>query len=128
MPFAATSPAPTPSPTPSISSCLDNPQNEQLCDRVYDVTGWRWLAESADWLVAKPAAMLTVLVLAVVIRFLVHRIIKRLAQRAAEGTVPGVLAKGRGGKLIDSSPLLSERRKQRAETMSSVLRSVSTGI
>ncbi len=127
--LAATSPEPsTPSPTPSIQSCLDNPTGDELCDRVFDVTGWRWLAESADWLVAKPTAIIVIVLLAVVLRFLIHRVIRRLAHRAAEGTVPGVLAKGRGGKLIDQSTILSERRKQRAETMASVLRSVSTGV
>ena len=38
-----------------------------------------------------------------------------------------MLAKGHAGKLL-GNPLLSERRRQRAETMSSVLRSVTTGV
>ncbi|MGH3366261.1 MAG: mechanosensitive ion channel family protein [Nocardioidaceae bacterium] len=109
-------------------SCVDDRETGTLCDRVYDWTGVEWLAESANWLLAKPAAVVTILVIAVVIRWLLHRLIKRLAHRAAEGTVPGVLAKGRGQRLLEGSPLLSERRKQRADTMASVLRSVTTGV
>jgi small conductance mechanosensitive channel len=109
-------------------SCVTDKETGTLCDRVYDWFGQRWLAESADWLLAKPVAIAAILAIAVVIRFLLHRLIRRLAHRAAEGTVPGVLAKGKGHKLLEASPLLSERRKQRADTMSSVLRSVTTGV
>ena len=109
-------------------SCVDDRETGTLCDRVYDWTGTKWLAESANWLLAKPAAVVTILVIAVLIRWLLHRVIRRLAHRAAEGTVPGVLAKGRGHRLLEGSPLLSERRKQRADTMASVLRSITTGV
>ena len=138
MPFAAAPtalltavPASLPASLPKairFRSCVTDKETGTLCDRVYDWSGQRWLAESADWLLAKPVAIVAILVIAVVIRFLLHRVIRRLAHRAAEGTVPGVLAKGKGHRLIESSPLLSERRKQRADTMSSVLRSVTTGV
>ena len=111
-----------------FQSCVDDKETGTLCDRVYDWFGQRWLAESADWVLAKPVAICSILAIAFLIRFLLHRVIRRLAHRAAEGTVPGVLAKGKGHKILESSPLLSERRKQRADTMSSVLRSVTTGI
>jgi small-conductance mechanosensitive channel len=131
VPFAATLPAPTALPDPAhlfrLGSCVDDKASGTLCDWVYDTTGNRTLAESSDWLLAKPLTILVILLLAAGIRWVLHRVIKRIAARAAEGTVPGVLAKGHTGKLL-SSPLLSERRKQRAETMSSVLRSVTTGV
>ena len=78
-----------------FESCVDDSESGTLCDRVYDWFGQRWLAESADWVLAKPAAIVSILVIAFVIRFLLHRLIRRLAHRAAEGTVPGVLAKGK---------------------------------
>ena len=109
-------------------SCVTDKEDSSFCDWVYDTTGSRWLAESSDWLLAKPVAIVAILTLAVLIRLLLHRVIRRLAHRAAEGTVPGVLAKGAGHKLLEAGPLLSERRKQRAETMASVLRSVTTGV
>lgn len=109
-------------------SCVDDGEESSFCDWVYDSTGNRWLAESSDWLLAKPTTIVVILVLAVAVRLVLHRLIRRLAHRAAEGTVPGVLAKGKGHRLLEASPLLSERRKQRADTMSSVLRSVTTGV
>ena len=127
MPLAATLTAPLPEAI-RFKSCVDDRETDTLCDTVYDWFGQRWLAESADWLLAKPTAIAAIVVIAAIIRFLLHRIIRRLAHRAAEGTVPGVLAKGKGHKLIEASPLLSERRKQRADTMASVLRSVTTGV
>ena len=126
MPFAAVPTAALSASLPTslpeairFRSCVDDKQTDTLCDRVYDLTGVDWLAESADWILAKPTAIATIVVVAAVIRFLLHRLIRRLAHRAAEGTVPGVLAKGKGHKILESSPLLSERRKQRADTMSS---------
>jgi len=131
VPFAATLPAPTALPDAvhllRLKSCVDDRTTGTFCDWVYDTTGSRGLAESSDWLLAKPTSILVIVVLTLVIRFVLHRVIRRIAARAAEGTVPGVLAKGHGAKLL-SSPLLSERRKQRAETMSSVLRSITTGV
>jgi small conductance mechanosensitive channel len=106
---------------------VDDKQTGTLCDWVYDRTSNKWLAESSDWLLAKPVQILVILLLAALVRFLVHRVIRRIAAGAAEGTVPGVLAKSHASKLL-GNPLLSERRRQRAETMSSVLRSVTTGI
>ena len=109
--------------------CYADPEQEGgLCDLVHSWTGNEWLATSADWLVAKPLTILLVLLVAVVARSVLHRVITRLARRAAEGTVPGVLQRGRASMLLDTGPLLSERRKQRADTMASVLKSVTTGV
>jgi small conductance mechanosensitive channel len=80
-------------------------------------------------LATTPARIALIVVLAVVLRALLNRAIRRLVTGAAEGTVPVVLrplhdrAKSR---LLEASPMLSERRRQRAETIGSVLRSVAT--
>jgi small-conductance mechanosensitive channel len=129
-PLATAIPTPTPGPTsfpaPRPTSCLEDPTND-LCQLVNKLTGNRWLAEASDWLIAKPLVVLAVIVGAVLVRLVLHRAITRLAGRAAEGTVPGVLVRGRG-PVFGVSPLLSERRKQRAETMGSVLRSITTAV
>ena len=125
MPFAADPSVPQ---VVGLVSCVDDRKQDSFCDWVFDTTNNERLAESADWLLAKPIAILSIVLIAALIRFVLHRLIRRLAQRAAEGTVPGVLAKGKGQKLLGASPLLSERRKQRAETMASVLRSITTGV
>jgi small conductance mechanosensitive channel len=99
-----------------------------LCGYVLDWTGERWLAESSDWLIAKPLSILLIIVVAVLVRLLLNRVINRVAKRAAEGSVPGFMARNRGHAVLESSPLLSARRSQRAATMGSVLRSITTGV
>jgi small conductance mechanosensitive channel len=80
-------------------------------------------------LATTPARIVLIVVLALVLRVLLNRAIRRLVTGAAEGTVPVVLRplhdRARG-RLLESSPLLSERRRQRAETIGSVLRSVAS--
>ncbi|MCU1592087.1 MAG: MscS Mechanosensitive ion channel [Frankiales bacterium] len=78
-------------------------------------------------LATTPARIALIVVLAVVLRGLLNRAIRRLVTGAAEGTVPVVLRPLHDrtkGRLLESSPLTSERRRQRAETIGSVLRSI----
>jgi small-conductance mechanosensitive channel len=73
-----------------------------------------------------PARIALIAVIAMVLRLLLNRGIKRLVTSAAEGTVPVVLRPLHDrtkGRLLEASPLSSERRRQRAETIGSVLRS-----
>ena len=78
-------------------------------------------------LATTPARIALIVVLAFVLRMVLHRVIKRLVSGAATGTVPVVLRPLHDrtkGTVLDASPLLSERRRQRAETIGSVLRSI----
>jgi small conductance mechanosensitive channel len=80
-------------------------------------------------LAATPARIVLIVVLAVLLRALLNRAIKRLVTGASEGSVPVVLRPLHDrtrGRLLEASPLLSERRRQRAETIGSVLRSVAS--
>lgn len=73
--------------------------------------------------------ILLIVVLAVVVRVVVHRSISRLIHKAVSGTVPVALRslRDRGNAtVVDSAPLLTERRKQRTQTIGSVLRSVTS--
>ncbi len=103
-------------------------QPGSFCELVFKVTGSKGLAESSDWLIAKPLKIVAIVIVAALLRALLARLIKRLATRAAEGNVPGVLARGRGSAFFQASPLLSARRAQRAATMGSVLGSITTGV
>jgi small conductance mechanosensitive channel len=84
------------------------------------------LSERTLELAATPARIVLIVVLAILLRALLNRAIRRLVTGASEGTVPVVLRplhdRARG-RLLEASPLLSERRRQRAETIGSVLRS-----
>jgi moderate conductance mechanosensitive channel len=124
-PGAAASAAPEPAaPAGGALPCWQE-DNSSLCRRVYEWTDTTWLAEWAEWLVAKPLRIVTILVVASLIRRLLRRTIDRLCDRAAQGTVPGVLTRGRQDP---EAALAAERRKQRAATLASVLRSISTGV
>jgi small conductance mechanosensitive channel len=94
----------------TTSPCGDN---DQLCDLVRRVTHNDWLATGANWLIAKPFAIALVIVLGLVARWVVNKLIDRVVRRS-----PGARS--------HASPLVAERRRQRAETMGSVLRSIAS--
>lgn len=70
-----------------------------------------------------------IIVIALVVRFLLHRAIRRLTQRSVDGKMPVMLSpvKGRAREaLLTAARPNAERRKQRAETIRSVLKSVAS--
>ncbi len=88
----------------------------------------RFLSDNAAG-VATAWHIALIVVLAVVARSLVHRAITRLISEAVTGTVPIALRPLRGrdqGSVVEATPLLTERRRQRTETIGSVLRSVTS--
>jgi small conductance mechanosensitive channel len=111
--------------TDAAPSCLTD--STSLCAKVYDVTHSSWLAANADGLIATPARILLVLVVAVVARLLVNRAIRRLTESTAGGAVPTVLRplRSRVAGQRDGEQLTA-RRSQRAEAIGSVLRSFSS--
>ncbi len=88
----------------------------------------RFLDSRAADLLVVGLHILLIVVLAVVVRLLLHRSVRRLVRSATDGSVPVVLRplKDRSGTLLEATPLLSERRRQRAETVGSVLRSIAS--
>jgi small-conductance mechanosensitive channel len=107
--------------TGSVPDCADY----WLCQQVYDWFGMDWLAENAQALIAKPAKILLIVVLATLVRYLAHRAIRRLTERTATGAVPSIL-RGRRARATaqgDALDQLTARRTQRAEAIGSALRS-----
>jgi moderate conductance mechanosensitive channel len=81
------------------------------------------------WLVHSGLPILVILVAAALVRWVLHRLIHRLVRRALESKLPGVLEEHRATRVLASATgALSERRRQRTETLGSVLRSLVTGI
>ncbi|HEX6470791.1 MAG TPA: mechanosensitive ion channel family protein [Streptosporangiaceae bacterium] len=79
-----------------------------------------------DQPLTKAVWVIFALVVALVLRRLAHRMIDNIVLRMAEGTMPERLRE-RTRTIFDGSPVLvSERRRQRAETMGSVLRSIAS--
>jgi small-conductance mechanosensitive channel len=74
-----------------------------------------------------PIRILLIVVVALLIRFLLHRVINRAVRPATRGDVPRILRplkeRAHAAALLESSGLLSERRRQRAATIGSVLKS-----
>ena len=81
------------------------------CARIYHLTQNNLLSRYADTVVAAGLRIVLILVLAVLIRLMVHRMITQLTRARSEGPRPG---------------LLWQRRSQRARTIGSVLRSGTT--
>jgi moderate conductance mechanosensitive channel len=70
--------------------------------------------------------MVLILAVALTVRGIAHRLIVRVTYRAGEGVLPERL-RGKGSPPSDgTSAVLTERRRQRAETMGSVLRSIAS--
>lgn len=74
-----------------------------------------------------PIRILLIILVALLIRFLLHRVINRAVRPASRGDVPRLLRplkeRAHAAALLESSGLLSERRRQRAATIGSVLKS-----
>lgn len=94
------------------------------CGQVWNITHNSWLATSASWLLAKPLNIVAIIVVALVARWLVHRLIKRLT--TTNGKVPAILRPLRERAPQSLASLVSERRSQRAKTIGSVLQSIAS--
>ncbi|MBA3743307.1 mechanosensitive ion channel family protein [Sporichthya sp.] len=136
-------PAPAPAVVTDAACYVGDESKGTLCRWVYDTFGKNeTLAESSDWLIAKPAKILAILLVAWLIRKLVHRAIGRMAKRLENGVPQPAFVRGRGSNaggshegaalgtagVSSSGTLATERRRQRAQTVSSVLESVATGV
>jgi moderate conductance mechanosensitive channel len=110
----------------AVPSCVED--STTLCAKVYDWFGLDWLAANADTLIATPAKMLLIVLLAVAVRALMHRGIRRLTDRTSTGAVPTILRplRNRVPANADALEQVTERRTQRAEAIGSVLRSVAS--
>ena len=107
-----------------VPNCVDDVTT--LCAKVYDWFGLDWLAANADALIATPARILLIVVVAVVVRTMVHRGVRRLTDSTAGETMPSLLRPLRtraGQALREAGEQVAERRTQRAEAIGSVLRS-----
>lgn len=99
--------------------CWEDPDH-QVCGLVHKWTGNDTAAELADLLLAKPLAILALILGGLVARWLINRLIDRITRTAAAGTVPGARA------AEAMSPMLHARREQRAKSMGSLLKNIAT--
>jgi small-conductance mechanosensitive channel len=132
-------PAPTPTPSGPLLPDFSNivPTAEADCAR----DGWCALMKQlnlADWLatysyivIAKPLRIIGIVLIAMLIRFLLHRAIRRLATSTSRAAMPALLKplkeKAAAAPATDGT-FIPERRRQRAEAIGSVLRSFVTAV
>ncbi|SDZ41490.1 small conductance mechanosensitive channel [Micromonospora pattaloongensis] len=114
---------PSSSPSPS---CLD----DTLCNLVWDWTRSSWFAESSFWVLIKPLRIIMILLIAMLARYLLNRTIARLVRTTSQTSVPTILRPLREriptAPTTDPAAIYPERRRQRAEAIGSVLRSLVT--
>lgn len=110
-----------------MAACGQPGQQSWLCTTVYDLTGNRRAAEIADAFAA-PFRVLVILAVAFLVVRLTRLAIRRVVRRLARDDTVERLDRFRrktGLALLDTSPVPSPRRRQRAETIGALLRSTS---
>ena len=114
-------------PSPS-ADCTDA---RAVCERIYDWTGLDWLASGSYFLLVKPLRILLIILGAILVRFLVHRLISRLTRTAATPG-PGIAVlrplRSRMPALAHQQNGMSERRRARAEALGSILSSIASAV
>lgn len=119
-----------------LSSLTGRPdcKSDTFCHTVWLWTGqderWGWVASSSEWLLVKPFRILLILIVALVVRWVLHRIIKRVTQARNSSSTPTLLRpfKEKVDAQLRESGVLSERRRQRAATLGSVLRNLASAV
>ncbi|WP_318306431.1 mechanosensitive ion channel family protein [Amycolatopsis solani] len=109
----------------AVPPCATDPST--FCFQVYEATNNAWLAGSANWLLTKPLKILMILVIAFFVRLLLRRLINRVTTfPRSGGKLPALLRplRERAPEVLGSAVI--ERRRQRAQTIGSVLKSMAT--
>ncbi|WP_233153503.1 mechanosensitive ion channel family protein [Kineosporia sp. R_H_3] len=134
--LAAATPSPSPSPSPSFTSPLTEAaqqcdQGSLICSSFQDWFGSVKAGLWAQTLLGTPLRILTIVVLGLVLRYVLHRLIGRIAERIVTGSAGLGRLDGRlstASAILSGGPTASARREQRARTTASVLKSLTTGV
>jgi moderate conductance mechanosensitive channel len=119
--LASTPPSPAPSDVFKTPECKD----DVLCTQIFDWTQNAWLANSSYVVLIKPLRIAMIVLVALLIRWLLHRAISRLATTSSRASMPALLKplKEKVTVTAEEGTFIPERRRQRAEAIASVLRS-----
>ncbi len=117
-----------PEATPGLTeACGEDPSF--VCEQILERTDNETLAQIADWAVAKPLAIVFVFIVAWLVNRFVRRAIRRFVEHSKDEDFQRQMARLRrrtGMALLDTGPIQSLRRVQRAEAIGAVLRSIAT--
>jgi small conductance mechanosensitive channel len=117
--------------TYDLSTVLSDPclPDENTCERIYNWTHNSQLAEVADLIIGKPLAIVIIVIVGLVARWLLHRAVDRLVRRAEDGVLPDRISRMSVGRSrSEASDSAHSRRLQRARTMGDLLKSIITGV
>jgi len=114
------------SPFEMTETCIRNGNESWTCAAVLEWTGNEELARAAGWLIGRPLAIASLVVLGIIARWLLHKVIDRLVAKARDGILPTRLARGPFAESVTDNS--ANRRVQRALTMGSLLKSIVTGV
>lgn len=105
---------------------------------VYDValhlTGSKDVANGADVLIGTPLVIVSLVVIALIARWILHRGVDRIVSRAKTPMLPNKLVRpghprvGRGVEQSAADAVAATRRTQRAQTIGSLLKSIISGV
>ncbi len=113
----------------TTDSCAED---ETVCNTVFDLTNNQTAANIADLIIGKPLAITGLVVLAVVIRWMLHKVVNRLVAGAEDGVLPQqvgrALRRGPVAPPTASELIASTRRVQRAKTIGDLFKSIITGV
>jgi len=113
-------------PTVDISKSCDS---SALCSQVLDLTHNQWLANSSYIVIVKPLRVIGIILVAILIRWLLHRAISRLTSSTSRAAMPALLKPLKERReQAEAGQFIPERRRQRAEAIGSVLRSFVTAV
>jgi moderate conductance mechanosensitive channel len=122
-----------PTPSPSPSDLYRSPDvtkecgTDALCHQVLDWSHNQWLANSSYVIIVKPLRIIGIIVVAMLIRWALHRAIRRLTATTTRASMPALLKPLREKSAsAEDGQFIPERRRQRAEAIGSVLRSFVT--
>jgi small conductance mechanosensitive channel len=101
-----------------VANCSDG---EEICQQVLDWTGSKQAADAADLAIGRPLAILGLVLLALLIRWVLFKVVDRVVAKAEAGVLPDRIS----DRFASAN---ATRRVQRAKTMGSLLKSILTGI
>ncbi len=135
MTLLAPTPTPSGSPVPFFPETPDVTAScnaDVVCKWLRDTTDIQWLANGSYVFVVKPVRIILIIVIAMLIRWLLHRGIRRLTATTSRAAMPALLKplRERADKQQEAAEntFIPERRRQRAEAIGSVLRSFVTAV
>ena len=79
-------------------------------------------------LARKAGALITLVVVGLVVQFILHRLIDKMVSKAEDGVLPDRITQTAFGRSPENPPPGSTRRVQRAKTLGTLLKSITSGI